>query len=271
MALESELGTKLLVRTSRSVRLTEAGRIFADHANDMLASLDTAKREIADLEQRFSSLLKVAFLMTTTADWFPEACAAFHKQHPATRVSLASLEAESTVAAVRDGVADLGCTVSLDELISDLESTMLFRDLYGIICPKRHPFARRPAIRIDDLSGASILMPDPATMPGLSRLSERMLASEKSPRFVFDLHDIGSISPFLLTGEGVVFTMSHILNYLYDKDSYAFVPIEDVAMRPKIVACWKKSRETTMLLDFVNALRAACDRCGYEIDSADEQ
>lgn len=46
-ALEQSLGAQLLVRTTRVVRLTEAGRRFLERARQVLADLDGAEREMA--------------------------------------------------------------------------------------------------------------------------------------------------------------------------------------------------------------------------------
>lgn len=42
--LERHLGTKLLVRTSRNVQLTDAGRDYVDAAREIIARLDDAER-----------------------------------------------------------------------------------------------------------------------------------------------------------------------------------------------------------------------------------
>ncbi|MGV2386539.1 MAG UNVERIFIED_CONTAM: LysR family transcriptional regulator, partial [Thermobifida fusca] len=45
--LEAEVGTPLVVRHGRGVRLTEAGRVLVGHAEAVLARLDTAEEEVA--------------------------------------------------------------------------------------------------------------------------------------------------------------------------------------------------------------------------------
>ncbi len=45
-SLEDELGVRLFVRSTRSIRITEEGRIFLDHAQRMLCEFDTAKATV---------------------------------------------------------------------------------------------------------------------------------------------------------------------------------------------------------------------------------
>jgi LysR family nitrogen assimilation transcriptional regulator len=46
LRLEDELGTKLFERTSRGVSPTEAGRIFQEHARNLLAAMQRAREEV---------------------------------------------------------------------------------------------------------------------------------------------------------------------------------------------------------------------------------
>src|ERR671922_3075 len=46
-ALERESGTQLVERRSRGVRLTEAGRVLVDHADAILARIESAEDDLA--------------------------------------------------------------------------------------------------------------------------------------------------------------------------------------------------------------------------------
>src|SRR5689334_5095933 len=58
--LETRLGMRLLNRTTRSVTLTEAGRMYYRHCRDLLASADAADETAESLKSEPSGLLKVA-------------------------------------------------------------------------------------------------------------------------------------------------------------------------------------------------------------------
>src|ERR1700761_6269099 len=50
-ALEDEIGARLVARTSRRVKLTEAGRMFLPEAREALAQFDRAVRVVRETER----------------------------------------------------------------------------------------------------------------------------------------------------------------------------------------------------------------------------
>ncbi|RME66545.1 MAG: LysR family transcriptional regulator, partial [Alphaproteobacteria bacterium] len=58
--LEAVLGTALLTRTTRRMRLTEAGERFKARAEQILNDVEEAEREASALTQRPSGLLRVS-------------------------------------------------------------------------------------------------------------------------------------------------------------------------------------------------------------------
>lgn len=256
MAIEKELDAKLLIRDGRSVRLTEAGRLFAERAEQMIQCFDTTRQEIRDLEKRVESVLTVGYLLATTGDYFPRACKAFHAIHPEVRVSVAALEVDEIIAGVREGSLDIGYTVISEGQIKDLETSLFIRDRYGVICLRSHPLAKRSSISLDDLEGQRILVPNPKHMPSVASASKRAFEGcGYEPDFCEEMRDIGAIRPYLLTTGGVAFTLGHIVRYF--EDDYVFVPIDGIDIRPYAAACWKPSHESEILLNFVECMREA--------------
>jgi len=58
--LESQLGVRLFARTTRTVRLTEAGRRYHDQCRQALGQLAEAERELSGLQQRPSGLVRAS-------------------------------------------------------------------------------------------------------------------------------------------------------------------------------------------------------------------
>src|SRR5688572_15799070 len=59
-ALESRLGSRLLDRTTRSVALTEAGRVYLERCLECLQSFDDAEASISELTKKPRGLLRVS-------------------------------------------------------------------------------------------------------------------------------------------------------------------------------------------------------------------
>ena len=59
-ALESHLGAKLLVRSTRSHSLTEAGKLYYERCRQVLDTLEEARIEVHRAEHEIAGVLRVA-------------------------------------------------------------------------------------------------------------------------------------------------------------------------------------------------------------------
>lgn len=57
--LETRLGVKLLHRTTRTISLTEEGRVFLEHTRGVLSAIEVAEAEVAALRAEPSGLIKI--------------------------------------------------------------------------------------------------------------------------------------------------------------------------------------------------------------------
>jgi DNA-binding transcriptional LysR family regulator len=105
--LEEEVGTALLHRTSRGVRLTEAGEALVEHADVVLARLVVAQDEIAEIAGLRSGRVRVAAFPSGSATLFPTAARSLTDSHPGVQVSLIEAEPPEALELLRTGEVDL--------------------------------------------------------------------------------------------------------------------------------------------------------------------
>src|SRR5918997_5972641 len=74
--LEAETGSRLVQRVGRGVRLTEAGRLLADRAEEILGRLDAAEQELAAHTGLRSGRLRLAAFPSALGPLVPAAAAA---------------------------------------------------------------------------------------------------------------------------------------------------------------------------------------------------
>src|SRR5947209_16586620 len=87
--LEGKLGTRLLVRSTRGLTPTEAGRLFAERAARALAELDDAQTAIAEGERDPSGSLRIAAPLSFGIMHLGPALAEFAQQHPRIAIDVA--------------------------------------------------------------------------------------------------------------------------------------------------------------------------------------
>lgn len=105
--LEDELGVQLLVRTTRGAALTEAGLLFRDHAASVVATIESAREEVAP-DGDLRGLLRIAAPASFGSQVAPT-LAALAQRHPLLQVHtrfsdrFVDLAAEGFDCAIRAG------------------------------------------------------------------------------------------------------------------------------------------------------------------------
>jgi len=107
-ALETRYATKLFNRIGRRIELTQAGRLFLVEARAVLARAAAAETVLAELAGLKRGSLSLAASQTVGNYWLPPLMHRYRASYPGITLGLTIGNTETAVAAVRDGVADLG-------------------------------------------------------------------------------------------------------------------------------------------------------------------
>jgi DNA-binding transcriptional LysR family regulator len=105
--LEAETGTRLIERSGRGVRLTDAGRLLAGRAEEILGRLDAAEQELAAHVGQREERIRVAGFPSALATMVPAAAARLRAEHPGIELLLAEAEPQSAVRMLRAGRVDM--------------------------------------------------------------------------------------------------------------------------------------------------------------------
>jgi DNA-binding transcriptional LysR family regulator len=101
--LEDELGVPLFIRHSRSVSLTEPGRVFEDYATRVVATLAAGRHAIAELDGLKRGSLVVGASTTPGTYVLPARIAKFREEYPGITVALRIANSRTVQERVRDG------------------------------------------------------------------------------------------------------------------------------------------------------------------------
>ncbi|OMI34540.1 LysR family transcriptional regulator, partial [Streptomyces sparsogenes DSM 40356] len=148
--LERETGQQLLAKNGRGVRLTDAGRLLADHAARILSQVELAQSDLeAQRGQAVGELLMGAF-PTAVRGIFPAALSRLRVEHPQLRAGLQEMEPDESVPAVVRGDIDLAVVVDWYNkplpMPDGLVKAPLLDDPVDVAMPADHPLADRETV-----------------------------------------------------------------------------------------------------------------------------
>ena len=80
--LEAQIGYDLFVRSTREVRLTEAGRVFYEHNRRTLVQLHEAVERARRVAQGKAGHLRIGYMSFAAIETMPRAIRVFRAAHP---------------------------------------------------------------------------------------------------------------------------------------------------------------------------------------------
>jgi len=122
--LEARLGVKLLQRTTRSVKLTEAGEQYLQFCQRALAQLEQGEDLISEMQQEAVGHLRIAVPQNFADIVLPKIMTPFLQQHP--KVTIEIQQGLQNVDLIKDGF-DLAVRASFTDV---KDSSLIYRKIY---------------------------------------------------------------------------------------------------------------------------------------------
>jgi DNA-binding transcriptional LysR family regulator len=104
--LEAETGAVLVQRVGRGIRLTEAGRLLATRAVELLGRAEAARAELDELTGLRAGRVRLAAFPSALGTVVPVAAARLRAAHPALTLELTEVEPPEALSLLRAGEVD---------------------------------------------------------------------------------------------------------------------------------------------------------------------
>lgn len=149
--LEAELGTPLLVRTTRQVSLTPAGEFLHKEARRVLAAVDDSVRSVRRIADGRLGVVRLGLTGTAAFAQLPQIARAVKQELPGVALEIhADLLTPAQCEGLRDGSLDLG--VLRPPVTGDgLELRSIEVEPLVLAVPAEHRLAVEPVISLADL------------------------------------------------------------------------------------------------------------------------
>jgi LysR family transcriptional regulator, hydrogen peroxide-inducible genes activator len=155
--LENYLGVQLIERQPRRVTLTETGARIVPIARRILQDSDEIVSLARNEYDPLSGKINVALIPTIGPYLLPVVMRRLRKQLPQLKLMLYEHQTQPLLERLRAGDIDLG-VLALPVPLDGLEARELYDEPFSVALPNGNPLAKKNSIKLDDLSGETLLL-----------------------------------------------------------------------------------------------------------------
>ncbi len=264
--LEQELNTTLFERFGTKISLTVAGRIFAEHAEQILAIRRRAQDAINELERVPRGELVIAANEATCIYVLPSVFAEFKKQFPNVQLSVDRSYGTRVVQAVLDNQADFGIT-QLPVQEKKLEVVKIYSDEIKLLVPAGHRLASYERVEARDLLGQQLLLPKTGTTR--ARLNSWLDPVMEQLNVSMELDSTEMIKRFVMANLGLSFLAGSHCCEEQQQGRLATVPLGPEPMIRKVCLIYRRDKSLSKAA--LGFIQVTLDHAGDEIRAGGNQ
>ncbi len=203
--LEEELGFALFERSPKSVRLTEAGKVFVREAGAVLQRVEEAVTTARAVAFGAGPELHIGYAPSPTVRLVPATLRACQAQMPKARIRLHDLSTQEMLTGVREGKLDLALLVHPNQaMLRGLHFEELARDTMCLAVPPKHHLASLRAASLAQAAGEPLVIFSRKDYPEYHEYLEALFATVKArPRIVEEHDSSASLIAAIESGAGV--------------------------------------------------------------------
>lgn len=172
--LEEELGVVLFARTTRSTRLTRAGKLFLDHVPRVFAALQQARDSVKAAANGFHGQLRIALSDGITPSRLPALLAFCRQEEPEVEIRLTEVPLAQQIKGLHDDLYDVGFARA-DEVGDGIVALPVWSDPLMVAVPARHPLLAHKRIPLEEVLRYPLVLCDPVACEGHARQVDRVL------------------------------------------------------------------------------------------------
>jgi LysR family transcriptional regulator for metE and metH len=208
---EARLGVALFERQGRCLVPTRAGRRMITTSNTVLAELRAAERDLDDLRNGRSGIIRFASQCSTNYQWLPPVIHAYRERCHGVEVRIDSVPGDEPVPALLADQVDVALVVKADRLTDGVTLTPLFDDEMVAVVARDHPWAERPHVQAGDFDDVHLVLfdsYDPTRVPALplplpagarpARVTTAPVVTELLVEMVATSHDVTVLASWVV-------------------------------------------------------------------------
>ncbi|MGN1103379.1 MAG: LysR family transcriptional regulator [Candidatus Coproplasma sp.] len=240
-AIESELGTPLFNRTTRKVRLTEAGETFLIYAREIARQQAEYTKAINKILTKSDDVVSLGALPTMAQYDITDIVYTFQRKNPDMKLNLIMGDTYELKAKLDDGTIDMAFLRDTEQT-DDYYRIFFHLDNLVAVVPVKHPLSSQDSIRLEQLKDQDLCVMAQNTM--LYDLCDKVCKQAGFDMKVFySGHHLTNIADFVTKGEAIALITEGQTKFM--RNPHIKVLDIEPKVEMEINLCYKQSYKPT--------------------------
>jgi LysR family hca operon transcriptional activator len=254
--LEDEVGTPLFIRGAKGVELTQAGRVFLDHARVMLSQAEAAVQSARRIACPALPSLSMGFMIGHDTTWLPAALKLIRNELPNIHVVISTQNSPQLAAAILHGGIDVAF-LRREDGTDDIEFLPLVEERFKVFLPSEHPLAAKKKITLQEIARERFISVSGTALsisgrqPALRRTIDKFLRENGIEiRPSYEVDNLGGVMSLIASTGGVALLPVYAKTFL--PDAVVTRPLEGVGPKIDLSVGYRKANSSPILKLFLS-------------------
>jgi DNA-binding transcriptional LysR family regulator len=252
--LERSFGVILVDRSTRPLKLTEAGRLYLQYCEDLIARREDFDRAIDALKGKVEGVVRVASIYSVGLSEMSRLEQEFTERCPAAELMVDYLRPEKVYEAILSDRADLGL-VSYAESNAEIKALPWRNERMVVACAPGHPLAAKVWLQPKDLDGQDFVGFD-EDLPIAKAISQYFKEADVSVNTVMRFDNIQMMKEAVGLGSGISILPVRILKADVEQGRLVSIRLDKPALfRPLAIIHHRRKRFNRATENFLELLK----------------
>ncbi|MGY3239682.1 DNA-binding transcriptional LysR family regulator [Bradyrhizobium sp. USDA 4472] len=247
-ALEAELGTSLLYRTSRKVELTQAGEAMLLRGRAILQQVKSAEDEVRSIGAGLIGTLDLGATGSILRGRLAELLAAYREVAPLVRMTVHEQAPALQIAALLNRTTNISLMRG-NPSERDLTSKLAWREEVVLALPRNHHLAKRKRVALGELASEDHVILDPNSSDFARYVQTCCVDAGFLPKVSQQVVDAQSIPSLIAAGFGVALVPQSIARFT--TADIAFRPIRPSPPAADVFLVFREDETSMVVHNFI--------------------
>lgn len=241
-ALEEYFGTKLFLRSTKKIELTEAGRVLMTHAKRSIDLVKETDRAMSRFTHMLQGRLHLGASLTVGEYILPRLLGPFNQEYPNITIQMKVMNS----AQILDEMLKHQLTFGLIEAQvthPDVHIEPVLSDELRLIVPNGHPLAEEAEVDMEDVLNYPFVLREQGsgTRQVMEEELERKGFSGERMKIVMELGSTGAVKSAVEAGLGITFLSQTSVKHELTLGVLRLVPVRGIRFERQFYAAYLKS------------------------------